>query len=231
MKKKILIGITVLFFAALIVFTFVSKSVYDANLPRVSIFTLSPGTMEQNVTVTGELYYPDTEQDSLCVRYRLPAEAGKTFASPDIGTATVQTVVTDCETGNETLVGETLRLHKFHSLYDEETDDFVITAEAEPTEARVVLRKGAEITLKTGVYQFYQAIAPESCVQRDAEGEFIWVLMERDSLFGVENYVLRMGVTVSTRLDGFAAVDYNTGAQVVMGFTRPLRSGGTVVAE
>lgn len=61
-KKKFLFSLTAVFFALLLLFTFVSKSVYNATLPVVTTVRTSKGSISQVKTLEGEFTYSETSK-------------------------------------------------------------------------------------------------------------------------------------------------------------------------
>lgn len=192
---------------------------------RVSI---EPGDWIQAGEVCVETHPAD---GTLYVKYSLSAEDAKTYQSPDSVKATIQTLVEDSKTGRENLTTETLTAGEFQYTYSEETNRFeVISSVSEPNDSPI-LGAGAEINLTTGMKEFYFYIVPAYCVHTDTGGDYVFVLMQRNSLFGIENYVLRMDATVVARTDAYVALESVTSKQVVATSTQSLVSGDVVVVR
>ena len=228
MKKKFLWKLITAFFVLLIVCTIISNAVYNAKLPVVTLSPVTSMTLEEHTTVAGELYYQD---DMLCVRYSLSTEDRETYQTPDIGKASVKTIVTEAQTGDESLTSESRNLSAYEYHYNEETGQFDVVAFVEPPEGEPILDEGAVVELAVGVYIPYMSVVPAYCVRSDQEGEYVFVLMEQKSLFGVENYVLRVSVTVEARSDMYVALSYYPGDQVVATSSLPLITGDVVVVR
>lgn len=228
MKKKLLWKLITAFFVLLIVCTVIANAVYNAKLPVVTLSTVTSMTLEQRTTAIGELYYQD---DALYVRYSLSEEERETYKTPDIGRVSVKTIVTDAETGNESLISESRNLSAYEYHYNEETGRFDVVALVEPLEGKPVISKGAAVELAVGVYVPYLSVVPSYCVRSDHEGDYVFVLMEQESLFGVENYVLRVSTTVEARNGMYVALSYHPGSQVVATSSLPLVTGDVVVVR
>ena len=61
-KKKFILSLTVVFFALLLLFTFISKSVYNAPLPVVTTAKAVKGSISQTKTLEGEFSYSDASK-------------------------------------------------------------------------------------------------------------------------------------------------------------------------
>lgn len=228
MKKKLLWKLMAAFFILLIVCTIISNAVYNAKLPVVTLSPVTSMTLEQHTTVTGELYYQDTV---LCVRYSLSAADRETYETPDIGTVSVKSIVTDAESGNESLITESLELSAYSYHYNEKTGQFDVVASVEVPEGELLLDENAVVELAVGVYVPHLSVVPAYCVHNDSEGEYVFILMEQESLFGIENYVLRVDTEVEARSDIYVALSSPPGKQVVATSTLPLDSGDVVVVQ
>ncbi|MBE6936755.1 MAG: hypothetical protein E7458_09770 [Ruminococcaceae bacterium] len=227
MKKKWIWKAMAGFFLLLVLATCVSTSVYHAKLPVVTVMTGMQSTIEHHKTTSGELY---TEGETLFVRYRILPDEADRFLTPDLGKVSVKVVQSDAN-GNETVATETLDAGRYQSVYEDESDMLLVSAELTPPVGRPILDKSAVVTLSDGIYVPYLNVVPAYCIQEDAEGTFVWTLMERENLFGVEQYVLRTSVTVEAENDYYAAFSYMPGTQVVAATTLPLRSGDVVVVS
>ncbi len=228
MKKKLLWKLITAFFALLIVCTVVANAVYNAKLPVVTLTWTTSMTFEQRTTAAGELYYQD---DVLCVRYSLSAEDRETYDLPDTGKARVKTIVTDAETGNESLMSEPRNLSEYEYHYNKETGQFDVVAFVEPPNGEVILDESVAVELAVGVYVPHLNVVPAYCVRQDAKGEYIFVLKQQKSLFGVENYVLRVDTKVEASNGMYAALSYYTRDPVVATSSLPLDTGDIVVVK
>ena len=228
MKRKLLWRLIAAFFALLIVCTVIANAVYNAKLPVVTLTSAATMTLEESTTVAGDVY---EEGGTLYVRYSLSAEDREKYETPDVGKASVKTVVTDAETGNESLLSESLDLYAYTYHYNEGTGLFDVVAEVAPPVGELVFREGATVDLAIGVYVPYTTVVPSYCLRSDAEGDFIFVLGEQKSLFGVENYVLRMSTEVEARSGMYVALSYFTTDPIVATSSLPIESGDVVVVR
>lgn len=85
-KKKFLIGLLVLFLVVLLLFTFISQSIYSASLPVVTTVKPMRATLSQSMTIDGEFTYSDVSrviaQDSWQIETIL-VENGKRITAGD----------------------------------------------------------------------------------------------------------------------------------------------------
>ncbi len=228
MKKKLLWKLIAAFFVLLVVFSFISNAVYNAKLPIVTLTQATTMTLEEYTMAAGELYYQD---DELYVRYSLSAEDRQTYQQPDAGTVSMKTIVKDAETGNESLATESRKLSGYQYTYNEETGQFDVSAAVEAPEGKLMRGEGATVELAVGIYRPYLCVVPEYCVRRDGEGEYVFVLMEQKSLFGVENYVLRVDTEIEARGGMYAALSITVAGPVIATSSLPLESGDVVVVK
>ena len=189
---------------------------------------IEPGNRIQAGEVCVETHPSDA---TLYVKYRLSIEDAKDYQSPDLGKAKVQTLLQDHETSSEVLFTETLNVSVCRSAYSEESNALEVVAAVDAPEGKPILSAGAEVTLTLGVYESYLDVLPVNCVRNDSEGDFVFVVMERKSLFGIENYVLRVDVVVTARNAMYAALSVTPGNRVVATSTLPLSTGDTVVVR
>jgi multidrug resistance efflux pump len=93
MNKKLLLRLITCFFILLVIFSFISTSVYNAKLPVVTLCTVTSAPLEYNMTTAGELFYQDAAQiclsDSLevsevFIEKGMTVSAGQALFSVDI---------------------------------------------------------------------------------------------------------------------------------------------------
>jgi hypothetical protein len=189
---------------------------------------IEPGDLVQAGAVCVQTHPADC---TLCVKYSLSAEDAQCYQSPDIAKATVKTLIKDGETGNASLSTETLNMSVLSCAYSDKTDRFEVVSTVSAPEGSPILGTGVKIDISAGVYESYESVVPAYCVRSDESGEFVFIILQRDSLFGVEDYVLRRDVTVTARNGMYAALSFYPGQQVVGTATLPVSTGDVVVVR
>ena len=87
-KKKFILSLTVVFFALLLLFTFISKSVYNATLPVVTTAKAVKGSISQTKTLEGEFSYSDASKVTARDNWRVTEVMVETGRQVDEGTPT-----------------------------------------------------------------------------------------------------------------------------------------------
>jgi biotin carboxyl carrier protein len=198
------------------------------NAGIVDRVLIEPGDRVQAGELCVETHPADAK---LYVRYSLSADDAGTYQSPDDIKISIQTLFEDVETGRESPSSETLSASIEEYAYSEESNRFELISSVSAPQGRPILSAGAVINLTTGMRSLYMYIIPAYCVRTDSEGEYVFSLMQRDSLFGIENYVLRMDATVLARSDMYVAVESLIGNQVVATSTQTLSSNDVVAVR
>ena len=85
-KKKFILSLTVVFFALLLLFTFISKSVYNATLPVVTTAKAVKGSISQTKTLEGEFSYSDASKVTARDNWRVTEVMVETGRQVDEGT-------------------------------------------------------------------------------------------------------------------------------------------------
>ena len=81
--------------------------------------------------------------------------------------------------------------------------------------------------LKTSDY--HNSLIPITAVRSDLDGEYVFVLRTRAGLFGEEQFVQRLDITVVERSSYYVSVDlFNLADRVVIATSLPLASGQKV---
>lgn len=189
---------------------------------------IEPGDRVQAEEVCVETHPAD---GTLSVKYSLSTENAQIYQSPDMVKVKVQTLVEDNETGCEILSTETLNASEAQCTYSEKTNQFEAVSTVSAPQGRPILGAGVEITLSAGFYEPHLNVVPAYCVRSDEGGEYVFILMQRDALFGVENYVLRMDVTVTARNGAYVDLLFSPGKQIVATSTQSLITGDVVVVQ
>jgi len=214
----------------LLAFTFVSRSIYTAKLPEVTTIKTMSGNLPQNVTVKGELFY---DKSDVCVKYTVPfTDAVKLFELS--GIKVVYNAIAYEERGSETkkkLVIDTASATNISETIAENGIEYVAKFNTDGKDALV--NTSAEVTLSSYSEPF-QYIIPLACIKTDANGSYIFRLMERDSLFGRAYYVEKVDVSVLVKNNSQAAVDSQTllnSSDIIMTTTLPIYDNSHVVVN
>lgn len=234
MKNKTLIRASLVFFIALLGFTFVSYSVYNASLPVVTTVMTEKGSIVQSTTTSGELFEENAE---ICVKFSLPFSEDSKVQPINNVTVEYNSLITYLSEFDEVIAEKVEPVTSIASIksraISEDQTCMEYVAVLDSPEGDVLMKSNTNITVSSKS-EGYSYIVPSSCVRRDADGDYIFRLIERNSLFGKEYCVERVTVTIKAQNGHQSAIDSQDiliSAQIVYSTTLPLYNGSTVAVQ
>ncbi len=217
-NRKTLNRITVILSIVLLVCTFLSRTIENSLLPAVTTAYPSGGTLDLSLrTSAAAALDPDTKEKQV-VLFLTQSEAERFSPGDRVSLSWVDGAMHPAVAVSE--IGEI--------TWDPDTGLIRVTIPADGT----ALREGQEADVKlVRTSEYYGVLLPAFAVRTGRDGEeYVFLLRQKEGLFGTEYYAEKSPVTIGERSELYAAVDgaFNMADQVVLSATRPLSSGQKV---
>ena len=209
---------TVVLAIILLVCTFLSRTIENSLLPAVTTAYPSGGTLDLSLRTSAEAELDPDSGEKQVVLLLTQSEAERLSPGGRVSLSWVDRAMHPSVAVSE--ISEITR--------DPDTGLIRVTIPADSME----LREGQEAEVKlVRTSEYHGVLLPAFAVRTGRDGEeYVFLLRQKEGLFGTEYYAEQFPVTIRERNDLYAAVDgiFNMADQVVLTATRPLSSGQKV---